>query len=93
MPGADAPGPSNGAQESNLRPSAWKYLLSEVSVISCLTSPFPGLSLSARARRLKLRQGTRLPAQTLLVALGWLAREERLDFLQKGRPPRLSLRS
>jgi hypothetical protein len=40
----------------------------------------------------RLRQGTKLPQPLLFMAVGWLAREGKLIFLQKGQTLRLSLK-
>ena len=40
----------------------------------------------------KLKQGTKLSEQILLMALGWLARESKLNFVQDRRSLKLSLK-
>jgi len=40
----------------------------------------------------KLKQGTKLSEQILLMALGWLAREGKLSFVQDRRSLKLSLK-
>ena len=40
----------------------------------------------------KLRQGTRLPDQMLLIAVGWLAREGKLGFGKQGLALKIGLR-
>jgi hypothetical protein len=40
----------------------------------------------------KLRQGTRLPDQLLLLGVGWLAREGKLQLVRAGRTVRVDLR-
>ncbi len=40
----------------------------------------------------KLKQGTKLSEQILLMALGWLAREGKLNFVQDRRSLKLSLK-
>ena len=41
----------------------------------------------------KLKQGTKLSEQILLIALGWLAREGKLNFVQDGRSLKVSLKA
>src|SRR3989442_5563281 len=40
----------------------------------------------------KLRQGTKLPDQLLLLGVGWLAREGKLRLVREGRTVRVDLR-
>jgi Winged helix-turn-helix domain (DUF2582) len=40
----------------------------------------------------KLRQGTKLPDQLLLLDVGWLAREGKLRLVREGRTVRVDLR-
>ena len=40
----------------------------------------------------KLKQGAKLPDQLLFAGIGWLAREEKLNFTTEGRSVRVSLR-
>ena len=40
----------------------------------------------------KLKQGTKLSDQSLFAGIGWLAREEKLNFTIKGRSVRVCLR-
>ncbi len=40
----------------------------------------------------KLKQGTKLSEQILLMALGWLAREGKVNFVQDRRSLKLSLK-
>ncbi len=40
----------------------------------------------------KLKQGTKLSDQLLLMALGWLARENKLNFVQDRRSLKVSLK-
>jgi hypothetical protein len=40
----------------------------------------------------RLRQGTRLSDQVLLLGVGWLAREGKVSIVQQGRTMKLSLR-
>jgi hypothetical protein len=40
----------------------------------------------------KLKQGTKLSDQLLFAGIGWLAREEKLNFTTEGRRVRVSLR-
>ncbi len=40
----------------------------------------------------KLKQGTKLSDQLLLMALGWLARENKLHFVQEKRSLKVSLK-
>ncbi len=40
----------------------------------------------------KLKQGTKVSEQILLMALGWLAREGKLNFVQDRRSLKLSLK-
>lgn len=40
----------------------------------------------------KLKAGTKLSDQLLLMGLGWLAREGKLDLVKDGRNVRISLR-
>ena len=40
----------------------------------------------------KLKQGTKLSDQLLLMALGWLARENKLSFVQDRRSLKVSLK-
>lgn len=40
----------------------------------------------------KLKQGTKLSDQLLLMAVGWLAKEEKLNFMKEGRTLKLSLK-
>ncbi len=40
----------------------------------------------------KLKQGTKLSEQIVLMALGWLAREGKLSFVQDRRSLKLSLK-
>ena len=40
----------------------------------------------------KLKQGTKLSEQILLMAIGWLARESKLNFVQDRRSLKLSLK-
>jgi hypothetical protein len=41
----------------------------------------------------KLKQGTKLSEQILLMALGWLAREGKLNFVQDRKSLKLSLKA
>ncbi len=41
----------------------------------------------------KLKQGTRLSDQLLLMALGWLARENKLNLVQQKRSLKISLKA
>jgi hypothetical protein len=41
----------------------------------------------------KLEQGTKLPDQLLFSGIGWLAREEKLNFTTEGRSVRVCLRA
>jgi hypothetical protein len=41
----------------------------------------------------KLKQGTKLPDQLLFSGIGWLAREEKLNFTTEGRSVRVCLRA
>jgi hypothetical protein len=40
----------------------------------------------------KLKQGTKLSDQLLFASIGWLAREEKLNFATQGRSVRVCLR-
>lgn len=40
----------------------------------------------------KLKQGTKLSDQLLLMGLGWLAREDKLNFVQEKRSLKISLK-
>ncbi len=40
----------------------------------------------------KLKQGTKLSDQLLFMGLGWLAREDKLNFVQDKKAMRISLR-
>ncbi len=40
----------------------------------------------------KLKQGTKLSDQLLFMGLGWLAREEKLNFVQDKKAMRVSLK-
>jgi hypothetical protein len=40
----------------------------------------------------KLRQGTRLPDQLLLLGIGWLAREGKLQLVREGRTVKIDLK-
>jgi Winged helix-turn-helix domain (DUF2582) len=40
----------------------------------------------------RLRQGTKLSDQLLLMSVGWLAREGKVSIVQQGRTVKLSLR-
>jgi hypothetical protein len=40
----------------------------------------------------KLRQGTKLSDQLLLMGIGWLAKEEKLSFVKEGRTTKVGLR-
>ena len=40
----------------------------------------------------KLRQGTKLSDQLLLMGVGWLARERKVSIVQQGRTVKVSLR-
>jgi hypothetical protein len=40
----------------------------------------------------KLKEGTKLPDQLLFAGIGWLAREEKLNFTTEGRGVRVCLR-
>lgn len=40
----------------------------------------------------KLKQGTKLPDQIVLMAIGWLAREGKLEMAHEGRALRIALR-
>jgi hypothetical protein len=40
----------------------------------------------------RLRQGTKLSDQLLLMGVGWLAREGKVSIVQQGRTVKLSLR-
>ena len=40
----------------------------------------------------KLKQGTKLPDQLLLMGLGWLAREGKLNFVANGKSIQVSLK-
>ncbi len=41
----------------------------------------------------KLKQGTKLPDQLLLMGIGWLAKEEKLSFTREGRILKIHLKS
>ncbi len=41
----------------------------------------------------KLKQGTKLSDQLLLMALGWLARENKLNLVQQKRSLKISLKA
>lgn len=41
----------------------------------------------------KLKQGTKLSDQLLLMALGWLARENKLNLVQQKRSVKISLKA
>ena len=40
----------------------------------------------------KLRQGTKVSDQLLLMSVGWLAREGKISIVQQGRTAKVSLR-
>jgi len=40
----------------------------------------------------RLKQGTKIPEQLLLMGVGWLAREGKLQFVREGRTVKIDLR-
>lgn len=53
------------------------------------------LAVSERVRQTtlgKLRQGTKLSDQLLVMGVGWLAREGKVSIIQQGRTVKVSLR-
>ncbi len=73
------------AEEEKERVGAWKLRL-EMQLIWQYLDEHGVTTLS------KLRQGTKLPDQLLLLGVGWLAREGKLRLVREGRTVRVDLR-